>query len=334
MHINPPHAPAATGWSPAARAAITAGGPVWLLGPDGIDHVAAVADAHAQTGVTIPEMAVHGLDSRSAGGAVAVIPVQGPIMHRASWFGTSVGVVRTMLREALADTSVGSIVLHVDSPGGSVFGLPELADEIRSARDIKPIVAVADAYAASAGYFLASQATEVMVAPSGQVGSIGVLVMHTEFSAMDERIGITTTFVHAGKHKVEGNPYEPLSDAARAKIQADVDAYYAMFVDAVAAGRGVDVDTVASDAFGQGRMLLADDAVAVGMADAVGNLEAAISRAAELASGTRTGPGADAPAPEPAVHQIPVDAIAASRSVRRALAEVAATTTRAKETSQ
>lgn len=222
----------------------------------------------------------------SAGGAIAVLPIMGTIVHRAGMLaeysgGTSTERVTQALRQAIADPSIGAVVLDVDSPGGSVNGVPELAAEIRSARERKPIVAVANALAASAGYWLASQASEVLVTPSGEVGSIGVIAVHEDVTAALERQGVKLSIIRAGAHKGEGNPYEPLTDEARAAIQADVDRYYAMFLDDVAAGRGVSVSD-ARDGFGEGRVVGAREAVRLGMADRVGTFDDAVQRAAQL----------------------------------------------------
>ncbi|HXT31367.1 MAG TPA: S49 family peptidase [Vicinamibacterales bacterium] len=215
-------------------------------------------------------------------GAVAVIPIMGTIAHRASWLegasgGTSTETIAAMLRAALEDPSVASIVLDVNSPGGSVSGVPELAAEIRAAREEKKIVAIANASAASAAYWLASQASEFWVTPSGKVGSIGVFAAHEDISKALEQEGVNVTLVHAGKHKVEANPFGPLSEDARAAIQADVDAYYGMFTRDVAKGRGVSAAAVKSG-FGEGRMVVADRAVAEKMADRVGTLDELLTK--------------------------------------------------------
>jgi len=185
-------------------------------------------------------------------------------------------------RAAMADPAVSAIVLDVDSPGGSVFGVDELAGEIYKARGVKPIVAVADYLAASAGYYLASAADELMVAPTGEVGSIGVFAMHADFSRALDQDGVTVNLISAGKFKTEGSPYAPLGEEARAAMQGRVNDYYGLFTKAVARQRGVTVADV-RDGFGQGRVVGAAEAVGLGMADSIGTLEDAIARAAKLA---------------------------------------------------
>lgn len=217
-------------------------------------------------------------------GAVAVIPLYGVIMPRADVFtqisgGTSLEMVKAAIEDAAADPAVGAILLDVDSPGGSVALVPETAAAIRAARARKPVVAVANTMAASAAYWLAAQADELIVTPSGSVGSVGVFAAHDDLSALQEKMGVKTTLISAGKYKTEGNPYEPLSDEARQAIQDDVDAFYAMFKADVAKGRGDTVATVEAN-YGQGRMVMAKDAVAAGMADRVDTFDGALARAA------------------------------------------------------
>jgi HK97 family phage prohead protease len=223
---------------------------------------------------------------------VAVIPISGPIVphggsiEELSSGATSVEAIAASFRQALASTDVASIVLDFDSPGGSVDLIPELAAEIYAARGSKPIVAVADTWAASAAYWLASAADELVVTPSGQVGSIGVYSAHEDLSARMMAEGIKTTLVSAGDYKVEGNPFEPLGKEAEAEIQAHVDAYYEMFVSAVAAQRGVSKQLV-EDTFGQGRMVMAADAVVLGMADRIGTLEEVVAGLQEASAPAR-----------------------------------------------
>jgi signal peptide peptidase SppA len=194
-------------------------------------------------------------------GTVAIIPVYGVLTPRADLMseisgGTSVQRLTETFRAAVADDGVSAIVLDIESPGGSSDLIPELATEMRQARGTKPIVAVANTRAASAAYWLGSQADEFVVSPSGDVGSIGVFATHNDISKMQQDLGVKTTLISAGQFKTEGNPFEPLTEEAVQAIQERVDEMYGMFVSDVAKGRNVGVDTVRSD-FGQGRMLSA-----------------------------------------------------------------------------
>lgn len=235
--------------------------------------------AQAQRGEPITAGPRSPQPSRNAG-AVAIIPIHGVIEHRSSWLlelfgGTSVEDIRGMLRAALADQQVTSIVLDIDSPGGGVAGVTELASDIRAARAQKRIVAVANTTAASAAYWLGSQADQLLVSPSGQVGSIGVYAVHVDISRALDADGITPTIISAGEHKADGNEFEPLSNEARAEMQRRVDTFYATFVGDVAKGRRTNAAKVLAD-YGQGSVLLAPQALEAGLVDGIGTLEDAL----------------------------------------------------------
>lgn len=240
--------------------------------------------AATQTAREEPQAALSRIDT--AGGGVAVIPLRGVITARPSLMsllfggGGGLGAFREAFREALRSDEVDAILLDIDSPGGTCSLITETATEIREARGEKPIVAMANTQAASAAYWLASQADELVVTPSGYVGSIGVFLLHVDYSAMNEQMGVDPTFVYAGRYKVEGNPEEPLADEARAEFQREVDEIYELFTEEVALGRGLPADVVRSETFGEGRMLSANRAVAAGMADRVDTYEATVARLA------------------------------------------------------
>lgn len=223
-------------------------------------------------------------EARSGGDNIAVLPVFGVIGHRAhlvydisSGVGTSTELLGKAFREVLKDPAVGAIVLDIDSPGGSVFGVGELAAEIYAARGQKPIIASVNSMAASAAYWLASAADEVVITPAGQSGSIGVWAAHEDWSKHLQAFGVDVTLISAGKFKVEGNPYGALTDDARAAMQDTVDKYYGMFVKAVQHNRGAESPKVVRDGYGEGRMLLAADSVKANLADRVGTFEEVIA---------------------------------------------------------
>lgn len=185
---------------------------------------------------------------------VAVIPMIGSILPRGNVRdvsgGGSVNLTRFQ-REFMAaadDPTVGAILLEVDSPGGQVDLVEETAAIVRDARRPgRPIVAIANTLAASAAYWIAAQADELVASPSAQVGSIGVFQLHQNLEGQAAAAGIKPFYVYSGPRKVEGNPFEPMPGAARAHFQAEVDATYARFVDSVAAGRGVKPAVVRAD---------------------------------------------------------------------------------------
>lgn len=227
-------------------------------------------------------------------GNVAVVPVSGVIFPRGGglWAdlfgGTSAERLTLAVQQAAADTNVSAIVLDVNSPGGSVAGVTEAAAAVRAASAQKPVVAIANHLAASAAYWIAAQAGELWVTPSGEVGSIGVFAAHQDMSKMLEDAGLKVSLISAGKYKVEGNPYEPLTDEARAAIQERVDDYYNAFVRDVAKGRNTSVDAVRGG-FGEGRTVGAVAAKREGMVDQVGTLSEAIASAAKLARAAQRG---------------------------------------------
>lgn len=234
-------------------------------------------------------------------GSVALVPLHGVMTQRADWFTelsgmTSTEAVGRMLDEAAADPGVEAIVLDVDSPGGSVFGTAELADKVAEIKKTKKVVAVANSLAASGAFYVASQASELVVTPSGMVGSIGVLLFHVDRSKANEMAGEVVTLVSAGPRKGALDDSRPLGPEGRAEMDEIVTGYYDLFVKAVARGRGVTQAAVRAG-FGKGGVVLAEPAVKEGMADKVGTLESVLARygvtPADLA------PAAAAAVPEP-----------------------------------
>jgi signal peptide peptidase SppA len=212
-------------------------------------------------------------------GGIAVLPLYGVVTQRGNMVddvsgpgSTSTQQFSSALRQLLADDTVGQILIDIDSPGGSVYGVAELADEIQSARSKKPVVAVANSLAASAAYWIGCSASEFYVTPGGEVGSIGVWQAHQDYSQALEESGVKTTLISAGKFKVEGNPYSPLDADAQSFMQSRVDDYYAAFTKSVARGRGVSVAQV-REGMGQGRVLGAEAALAQNMVDGVATFD-------------------------------------------------------------
>ena len=233
--------------------------------------------------------------ARTSGNVVAVIPIVGVMEQRLSiwsdyYGGTSTDGIAKVFSAAVSDASVKAIMLDISSPGGEVYGVPELARRIYDARGTKPIVAVANSMAASAAYYVGVAADRLYVTPSGDVGSVGVYQMHVDYSKALEAEGVAVSFIKAPAHKAEGNPYEPLSDEAREYLQGEVNELYEMFVADVAKYRGTKASAVKAN-FGEGRTLSARKAVAAGMADGVATFDQV---AAKLLAGhiKTTGPAA------------------------------------------
>jgi len=229
---------------------------------------------------------------------IAVIDVFGLLAHRGglqadSSYVQGYDAIAKSLDIALTDREVRAVILNVDSPGGEVSGAFQLADQIRGARAVKPIHAVAGDLAASAGYLIASSAQTVSVSPSGQVGSIGAVTCHADLSGAMEKAGVKVTPIFAGAHKVDGNPYAPLPPEVAARIQADIDHYYAMFVAAVAESRALSPRAIRAT---EGAMYIGQNAVAAGLADRVETPDQLIARlSAEISGSTARRPAASTP---------------------------------------
>lgn len=210
---------------------------------------------------------------RAGSGAIAVLPLYGAVVQRANLAtdicgGTSTQQFTAAFRDAMSDDSIGAVLIDIDSPGGSVYGVGELAAEIIEARSRKPVIGLANSLAASAAYWIGCSCSELFVTPGGEVGSIGVWQAHEDWSKAMEEAGVKTTLISAGKYKVEGNPYQPLGEEAQTYMQSRVDDYYTAFTKAVAKGRGVGIAQV-RQGMGEGRVLGADAALAQNMVDGV-----------------------------------------------------------------
>lgn len=206
---------------------------------------------------------------------LAVVAVHGVITKSASVFseifgGTSLDMLQATMLQLRDDRTIQSIVLHVDSPGGGVYGVDEAAELIGEVAKRKRVVAFTDGMCASAAYWLASAAERIVATPSAELGSIGVYALHADISGQLSQDGVVVTLVKAGEHKAESHPYAPLSDDDRAAMQSRINSYYALFTKRVARGRGVSVDQVRGEAFGEGRVMGAPQAVSAGLADDIG----------------------------------------------------------------
>ncbi|WP_027237840.1 S49 family peptidase [Leisingera caerulea] len=242
---------------------------------------------------------------------VAVIPVTGTLIHRGAWVGSFSGEmsyegISAQIKAAASHSSVRAIALEIDSHGGEVAGCFDLAAEIRAARDEKPVHAFVCDNAHSAAYALASQATRVIVPRAGSAGSIGVICMHADRSQQLEAVGVSVTIIAAGKHKADGNPYEPLPEAVRDSLKREMETLRGIFAETVAAGRGASLSADAALAT-EAACLLGQDAVDAGLADEVASPKEAFEQLAAQFSWRRAPLGKTATKEGPLTMATPED---------------------------
>lgn len=223
-------------------------------------------------------------ETAKAPGQVGVLSILGVLGQRMNMMddisgpgGTSTQLVTQQFRSMVENDAIKAIILDFDSPGGQVFGIEELGNELFNSRGIKPIVAQVNSTAASAAFWLATQADEIVVTPGGRAGSIGVYTIHDDISKMLEMKGVTSTVIASHPNKILGNEFEPLSEQARAVIEERVAISQRKFDAAVARGRNVSVAKV-RDRMGNGLTFGAEELIDRGMADRIGTLDDTLER--------------------------------------------------------
>ncbi|UNE55265.1 S49 family peptidase [Bartonella machadoae] len=223
---------------------------------------------------------------------VAILPVHGTLVRRGAWLGALSGLtsyegLSASFREAIKQPDVRAVLLDIDSGGGEAGGVFDLVEEFQalSKQHQKPIWAHANEFACSAAYAIACSASQIWVARTGVVGSIGVVCAHLDQSSADEKQGFKWTFVFEGDHKVHGNPHEPLADTALNKMQADCALLYEMFVDWVAQNRPLNTDAIRDT---KAETFIGTQAITLGLADAQGTLAQALESLTDFISQTPT----------------------------------------------
>jgi ClpP class serine protease len=275
-------------------------GQPWAIQSEWLQFIAAIAQRQFDAPIVAamqdnpPRAVDRGLQVRNG---VAVVGITGPIFPRANMMtrqsgATSLSEVQADFRTALADPSISAIVLAIDSPGGVTTGIGDFSAEIRAARAVKPIVAVAAGMMASAAYELGAAASSVVVSPTAMVGSIGVVAGMTKQVQPDAQGEISIEIVSSNAPKKRPDPTD---SAGRGELQQLVDGIEAEFIASVAASRGVTIDKVKSD-FGQGGVLVGARAVAAGMADRLGTLDSVLTGLAAAGPVNRATPRAAAAA--------------------------------------
>lgn len=250
---------------PEFLAAFLKRGSIEAVLPDAIKSFASIAAPQAKAADPVRE------------GATAILAVDGMLTPKGGYQGTSTVQLANRVREFAADAKIGAVILNVSSPGGLVWGTRECGDAIFEARQVKPVVAVANPYAFSAAHWIACQASAFYASPSADVGSVGVRMGHTDMSGLEEKIGMRTTLVASHPDKVAGHPYAPLDEDARADMQAEVDEAAAEFIAAIARGRTMRASEVPA-VHGTGKTFSAKRAAAAGAIDGVMTLREVVAR--------------------------------------------------------
>ncbi|MFA6020866.1 MAG: S49 family peptidase [Rhodospirillales bacterium] len=265
---------------------------------------AAVAD-----GLTIGQLMDAPLRTENG---VAVVPVIGTLAQRTLGVEalcglTSYQTVRADIEKALADPEVKAVLLDISSPGGEVAGSYQLYDWLMAQRaGTKPIWAIADEWACSAAYLIASSTSHIVAPRSAQMGSIGVVACHVDVSAQDKMLGQVWTAVYAGSHKMDYWSHAPMSSDAKTRLQNQIAATYDQFVSAIAGARPLDANAVRNT---EALIFGAQDAVSQGLADTVANFDDTLTELAAYASGARVSvpvfsSGAAAAASSPANQEV------------------------------
>ena len=224
---------------------------------------------------------------------VAIIGIEGTLVHKGSYVGMSSGEtsyegLQAQIAGAARAHRTGLIkgaVFEVDSFGGEVAGAFETASMLRRLSAQMPTIAILTDFALSAGYLLAAQARSIVLPATGWAGSIGVITLHADFSAALEKQGVKVTVLAAGAHKADGNPYQALPEEVATKIRAELEAGRRMFAEAVAAGRG---DRLSIDAAlaTEADYFTGAEAVRLGLADSVGEGNMAFDMFLRAVNGT------------------------------------------------
>lgn len=218
-------------------------------------------------------------DLLSVHDGVGTIRVSG-VLEKVSGEDPGMDVIGQAFDLAMKSKKVKAIVLDIDSPGGTVDGTHELAQKVRSSRGLgKPIIAYANGLMASAAYWIGSAADLIVASETAEVGSIGVAMLHHDFSKALEAMGVKETPITAGRYKRIASREKPLSDEARDYLQGFVDDIYSLFVESVSANRGVTVEKAL--AMADGKAFIGRKAREVGLVDLIGTMATAVAQARE-----------------------------------------------------
>lgn len=265
---------------------------LWCIHPGHLHRLQMAGDNHAPSA----EVTANVMERRnlSVNGRVAIVSVDDVMVPRGGfWWGLPTDQLGSLVGKLADDNSISSIVLDIDSPGGSVYGMQELNQQIVAARERKPVWAVANPLAASAAFELLSAAGRRFVAPGGQVGSHGVIYRHLDHSQMLEDMGVKQTVIRSTPNKDEFSLLEPLSESARSRLEEVVEHYQGIFTATLAKNYGISKSQV-DKTFGQGRVFNDKEAIAAGMVEQIATLSEVVGRITGRGPGGRRGSRAGA----------------------------------------
>ena len=234
------------------------------------------------------------VQASSSVGKLAVIPVHGILVPRRGEITQSCEellsyeLLRGKIEAARRDDQVAEIVLDFHTGGGSALGCKEAADYIRMVSEEKPVTALINFAACSAGYFLASACSRIVASPTAMVGSIGVIIETYDVSRAEEAAGIKFNTFYRGGHKNDASPHEPITDQATREIGKRLDAAYELFTTSVAEYRGLDVSAVVAT---EARVFSAKEALELNLIDDIAPAQDAVNAIAASYRQTEQGGG-------------------------------------------
>ncbi len=212
---------------------------------------------------------------------IAILPVLGTLVRRASYIGAASGLtsyhdIEAMAEAAFSDPQVRAVLLEIDSSGGEAGGVFDLAQRLRQLAQTsgKLLWAIADEAALSAAYAITAAADRIWLTRTAEVGSIGVVAVHIDESVADAKAGLNYTFLHAGAHKIDGHPHAPLPAPVAADIQADIDQLHDQFIALVAGFRRLTSEVIRAT---EARVYRGEAALQAGLADQIGTRAEAIT---------------------------------------------------------
>ncbi|MBA7559405.1 hypothetical protein ES708_01019 [subsurface metagenome] len=264
----------------------------WMIAPERLAEIRAIYQTHmrgdkidikaieSQLAIAIGEKKERGQYDIQNG--AAIIPLKGIVSKGSSFFSffftlASTSDIALMIKDALVNREVESILLDIDSPGGTVDGTQELAELIYASRGEKPIVAYTDGMMASAAYYIGAAADKIYISGDmPEIGSIGVVMTHLDYSKSDEMYGYKETDIFAGKYKRIATGNRPLSKEGKAYLQDQVDYVYSIFVNDIAKYRGVSIDDVLEN-MADGKIFIGKQALDAGLVDGVSTFDQLIN---------------------------------------------------------